>query len=243
MKINLNLNLHLLLIIYFTCVCCIISQECPKEEAIKQFQEKVLLNPWPEFTKNPYKLQTESSMSHIREVLSNKTNVCAIKYEDEDKVNYWVMDFDSREEAEENGFIVTHQGPCGACSNLQDLTVYLREGLLVPVRKCGFKGAFSTKWALSCLKDLGFSDSCSQIWLYNTINTRQQCFWICMWSWIIGESNTKPDGNLNKCLQCDEDRSGPVFQFYSGRTRRNSGIHSEIERPGEQIYPMTHCYY
>lgn len=49
----------------------------------------------------------------------------------------------------------------------------------------------------------------------------------------------KPDGSLNSCLQCDEDESGPVFKYYSGRTRRNSGIESEIPRPSDSIYPMN----
>lgn len=39
------------------------------------------------------------------------------------------------------------------------------------------------------------------------------------------------DGHLNPCLQCDEDKSGTLFKYYSGRTRRNSGIKSEIDRP------------
>ena len=51
-----------------------------------------------------------------------------------------------------------------------------------------------------------------------------------MWSWITGEANIV-NGKLNKCLQCDEDKSGPIFKWYAGRTRRNSGIHSEIDRP------------
>jgi len=51
------------------------------------------------------------------------------------------------------------------------------------------------------------------------------------------------DGELNKCLQCDEDKSGPIFKYESGRTRRNSGIKSEIDRPVDQIYNVSHCYY
>ena len=51
------------------------------------------------------------------------------------------------------------------------------------------------------------------------------------------------DGKLNACLQCDEDKSGPVFKFFAGRTRRNSGIKSEIDRPEDQVYNMTQCYY
>jgi len=33
----------------------------------------------------------------------------------------------------------------------------------------------------------------------------------------------KPDGSLNDCLQCDEDKSGPNFKWFSGRTRYNFG--------------------
>jgi len=51
------------------------------------------------------------------------------------------------------------------------------------------------------------------------------------------------DGNLNECIMCDEVMSGPIFKYFSGRSRRNSGIVSEITRPEEQIYEMSHCYY
>ncbi len=60
---------------------------------------------------------------------------------------------------------------------------------------------------------------------------------------MTNKPNTNSDGTLNSCLQCDEDKSGPVFKFFSGRSRRNSGIKSEIDRPNDQIYNMTHCYY
>jgi hypothetical protein len=52
-----------------------------------------------------------------------------------------------------------------------------------------------------------------------------------------------PDGSLNPCIQCDEDLSGPIFKYYSGRTRRNSGIKSEIDRPGDQVYDIDQCYF
>ena len=44
----------------------------------------------------------------------------------------------------------------------------------------------------------------------------------------------------NPCLQCDECRSGPIFQKVAGRTRRGSGIQSAIERPG--VLPLVHDY-
>lgn len=62
-------------------------------------------------------------------------------------------------------------------------------------------------------------------------------------AWIHDTPNNLPDGSLNPCLQCDEDESGPNFMYFSGRTRRNSGIPSSIERPPEQFYSMEHCYW
>jgi hypothetical protein len=108
---------------------------------------------------------------------------------------------------------------------------------------CGIKGFFNHKWGMDCLLKLGFSYECSQIYFYNTINTRKECVLPCVWMMLTHEPYVKPDGNLNRCLQCDEDKSGPVFKYYAGRSRRNSGIKSEIDRPTDEIYNMTQCYY
>jgi hypothetical protein len=239
-KFRILLTLTVLLI---SQVCSIEKTSCNNKDAIVEFAKKEVINTWPAFYSNPYQNQTEQSMMYIKKILSNTTIVCAIKYNNTEKQNYYIKDFNSKEEAEASNFTVTHQGPCGACSTLRDLSLYMKEGLTAPVRKCGFMGIFSMKSTMKCLKDLGFTDSCSQIWMFNTVNTREKCFYICMYSWISREPNTKPDGSLNDCLQCDEDLSGPIFKFYSGRTRRNSGIQSEIHRPDEQIYNLTHCYY
>lgn len=48
---------------------------------------------------------------------------------------------------------------------------------------------------------------------------------------------------LNPCLQCDECKSGPMFQKVSGRQRRNSGIKSGIPRPGVMLAEVDHHYY
>jgi hypothetical protein len=61
-----------------------------------------------------------------------------------------------------------------------------------------------------------------------------------MRSWMSAEASTTVDGGLNECLQCDEDRSGPVFKAVAGRTRRNSGIRSSIERPDAQVSHVVH---
>jgi hypothetical protein len=166
--------------------------------------------------------------------------VCGVRFE-QDQVRYRLSTFENTAAARTAGFAVTHLGACGTCSTLQDLAVYLEKpDLTAPVRKCGIKWGASA--GLKCLEQLGFSTACAQTWLYDTQNTRHQCLSVCLWSWIEGESPTRKDGRLNACLQCDEDRSGPVFKATAGRTRRNSGIRSSIPRPNEEIAPLVHDY-
>jgi hypothetical protein len=166
--------------------------------------------------------------------------VCAVRFEP-DQVHYGLVTFADTAAAHMAGFAVTHFGACGTCSTLQDLAVYLEKpDLTAPARRCGIKRNASAR--LACLKELGFSPACAQTWLYNVENTRRQCLAVCAWSWIEGEAPTRRDGRLNACLQCDEDRSGPVFKATAGRTRRNSGIHSSIPRRDDEIAPVVHDY-
>ena len=192
---------------------------------------------------DPYKNQTSQSEEEISKTLKDQDLVCAIKYHDDKKIDYEVRQFATKQDAEKSAYTVTHQGKCGACSNLKDLAVYLERNLTAPVRKCAFKAVFLESWARKCIKSIGFTDACVDIWLYNSVNTRRECFWVCMKAWVTGQPNNNPDGSLNDCLQCDEDKSGPVFKYFSGRTRRNSGIDSAINRPGQQVYKMNHCYF
>jgi hypothetical protein len=166
--------------------------------------------------------------------------VCGVQFQP-DQIHYRLSTFADPEAARTAGAAVTHYGACGTCSTLQDLAVYLEKpDLTAPVRSCAI--AWSASASLACLEALGFSTACAQTWLYNIDNTRRQCFGVCVLSWIEGEASTRSDGRLNACLQCDEDRSGPVFKAVAGRTRRNSGIHSSIPRPDDEIAPVVHDY-
>jgi hypothetical protein len=166
--------------------------------------------------------------------------VCGVRFE-QDQVHYHLATFGTTAAARAAGFAITHFGACGTCSTLQDLAVYLeRPDLTAPVRWCGIRTDASA--SLTCLENLGFSTPCAQTWLYNLQNTRRRCLGVCAWSWIRGEAPTRADGSLNACLQCDEDRSGPVFKATAGRTRRNSGIQSSIPRPTDDVAPVVHDY-
>ena len=155
---------------------------------------------------------------------------------------YSLQTYDDQAAAVADGAIVTHFGPCGRCSPLSDLAVYMRQGDLTgPVRECGVLGLTQGDDAnLQCLLDLGFSLPCAQIWLYNTINTRDACLDECLDA--LDEPYHLPDGSLNPCLACDEQQSGAVFKAVAGRTRRNTGLASAICRPCDQVHQLVHVY-
>ena len=193
-----------------------------------------------DFTSNPYDNSTNPPPS--------PPLYCAMQWSNDTdpnsgKLKYRLQNFETEVKAVMANFTVTHKGHCASCSSIQDLGVYIRQNLTDATRACAIKGLLSKKWEMNCLRDLGFSEECIQIWFYNILNTRQHCFATCLWSKIKNEPFNKADGSLNNCLQCDEDKSGPNFKYFSGRTRRNSGIPSAINRPDTEEYHMEHCYW
>ena len=127
-------------------------------------------------------------------------------------------------------------------SSLANLAVYIRNpDLTNPVRDCGIKGmSGGMDENIACLQAIGFDLPCAQIWYYNTANTRAKCLNPCLTA--LNRPYHLPDGSPNKCIQCDEEKSGPVFKAVSGRTRRNSGLPTALCRPCETISPIIHIY-
>ena len=116
-------------------LCTNAKWNCSETDAIKSFKSKTLINQYQSFANDPYKNQTAESMKNINKVLLNSDLVCAIKYQDESRNKYSIETFDSAKLALEAGHIITHQGPCGACSNTIDLSVYLSTDLTSPARR------------------------------------------------------------------------------------------------------------
>jgi hypothetical protein len=192
-----------------------------------------LLNPPDHLTSNPYMAAVPPE--------PNPDEVCAVMTDGSGAGDYSLQSFASIAEAEGAGGQVTHSGACGLCSSLADLAVYMRvSDLTTPVRACGLKGG-TMEVHLACLAALGFTEPCAEIWYYNTINTRDNCFSECIKA--LDDPWNLPDGRLNPCLQCDEDKSGPVFKAVAGRTRRNTGVPSAICRPCGETLPLDHDYY
>lgn len=201
---------------------------------------------------NPYADSSRLSVEQWYATSERDTAVCALRFEDETRDSYSLQDFPDRPAAEAAGFMVTHHGRCGSCSSLQDLAIYIdTPDLTTPARACSRKmgGAKSIKKCY--IAKVGFTESCAESWTYNSRNTRQQCTKICtsdygamnlMLNRYPGP-NTDADGNLRPCLQCDEDQSGAGFKYSAGRTRRNSGIESAIERHAGETLNVDHSLY
>jgi hypothetical protein len=179
-----------------------------------------------------------------------ETGVCAIIVENFADKKYRLQSFNSEAEAVAAGAFVTHLGPCKLCSTLQDLAIYIENrDLGTSVRECSIDNLLTPFPALvSCIKNLGFSDPCAQIWAYNARNTQRNCFEPCI-SALLSETifnvtipYNNPDGTLSPCILCDEEISGPIFKAYAGRTRRNSGIPVGICRFCDEVIPIAHNY-
>lgn len=112
-----------------------LTWNCSKTDAIEAFKKKTLINQYQNFKNDPYKNQTIETYAEINKVLSDHQMVCAIKYQDTGKSTYTIKTFATAEAAHQEGHIITHQGPCGACSNTIDLTVYLSTDLTAPARR------------------------------------------------------------------------------------------------------------
>ena len=171
--------------------------------------------------------------------------VCGVAFLGAGCSDYRLDTFENAAAALSNGHHVTHTTPCGTCSDLASLAAYIdHEDLTTPVRRCAARAAVLGWGAgMRCLGALGFPKPCAETWLYNARHTRQECGVVCLKAWALGWPNNLPDGSLNPCLQCDEDRSGPVFKAAAGRTRRDSGLRSAIARPEDELAHVVHRYW
>jgi hypothetical protein len=206
-------------------------------EMLQAFRAKVPLNALPS-EGDPYPASGDGEGQ-----VDPPERVCAIRYVDDARVQYELHTFETADEARAWGFHVTHQGHCGTCSTLADLALYIeKRDLTEPVRSCAaWSGGHHD--TVQCLMKLGFTSACAETWAWNARHTRTACFSPCAWAWVEGAPSNQPDGGLNECLACDEVHSGPIFKKASGRTRRNSGLRSSIDRPADEVYPLVHDYF
>jgi len=234
---------------------CSVSEgsQCPSwspetdysDYTIETLASQVAINPFT-LACNPYEDdECETSPPQEMTELGEKA-VCALHYEDLESGNavgaqYRMKSYASDAQAEAAGGFITHYGACGVCSQTQDLAAYLRAvDLTSSGRRCSLQGLLSFDLGVDCYKDLGFTDTCAEMWIYNGYNTRDSCLWTCLADTFAANNGGGPQCQLNSCLQCDEEHSGPLFKHFAARTRRRSGMLSAIVRPCDALYQITH---
>ena len=200
---------------------------------------------------DPYSAPAREIVERWRLDPVGETEVCALRFTDPERAAYVLRGFESAQKAVANGFTVTHQGRCGSCSSLHDLAVYLSTpDLTTPARQCARR--FGMPGKKGCFEEtVGLSPQCAESWAYNARHTKEQCLGVCVSDYGLLNllfrrypgPNVNASGQLRPCLQCDEDVSGPGFKYSAGRTRRNSGIESDIARPEAELYPLDHSAY
>jgi len=200
---------------------------------------------------DPYGQNARKTVQQWNQGDMRDKEMCGIRFVDSSYTRYELHVFDSSSAAEKAGYTVTHQGRCGSCSTLQDLAVYLAvPDLVSPARQCARRTGLKRK--KQCFQEkIGFTPYCAESWAYNALHTRQECLGTCisdygLFNLIFGRypgGNVDDMGQLRPCLQCDEDRSGAGFKYSAGRTRRNSGIESAIQRSESEKFPVDHFSY
>ena len=208
-------------------------------------------------TQSPYDLLFRGSIPGKERVLRwyaslpGNTEVCGVRFTDLDRADYRLRTFPDEESALTAGYAITHRNHCGTCSSLRDFAAYLaRPDLTSPARNCARRLTASGMKACF-MEDLRFDERCAETWTYNALHTRRHCLRACighygLWNVLTGDiraPHTDERGNLNPCLACDEQISGPGFQYAAGRTRRSSGLTSAITRSPAEIYPVDHTRY
>mmetsp|Transcript_19917 Transcript_19917/g.25845 ORF Transcript_19917/g.25845 Transcript_19917/m.25845 type:complete len:322 (+) Transcript_19917:140-1105(+) len=135
---------------------------------------------------------------------------------------------------------MTHETPCGACSDLENLATYLSvPDLTSPVRSCGI--GRNEQNHIRCLEDIGFRGHCTWIWYYNTVNTKLSesddgCFGICVL--YMFSPNIEETGTNNYCdpSRCENTINGQpacsADQWENGPYRLNPCLQCDECRSG-----------
>lgn len=191
---------------------------------------------------NPY-TNASCTTSPPQTLLDSNTTVCALKYaknkwnllDNPSCTDYAMVTYSSRQAAQNDGAFVTHEGSCGLCSTTVDLALYLTQDFTDAGKKCATKGLFNESEGLNCYIALGLTYECAKIWNYDGIYDGKVCGATCSTTLNQPNNGPPPACEINACLECDEENAGPIFTKFAGRTRRRSGLLSEIIRPCSDI--------
>jgi hypothetical protein len=196
------------------------------------------------------------SVCDVADFTAGPNAVCAFLYDTPKSkkscpVSYSLQTFETAKLAKAADAFVTHKGPCGMCSNAKDLAVYMtKPDLTTEVTAC-IQNPAPPQVILQCLmQNVGFTQGCALVYLEDYISTNfytnsqgVRCPILCQVT--VPPNGLPPECTLNSCLACNEEASkaagisgslpSDFFTTYAGRTRRNSGLLSNIVRECNSI--------
>ena len=159
-------------------------------------------------------------------------------------MNYYIL------QAKENDVLVTNCGPCGACSNRDDVGRFrdLGDSMISTVAPCVVSYLVSSAGvARECMhRHVGLSRSCAACWVEDQGCLVAHCYYECVikletwFSAFKSRDNSKPqeaawDDKNNRCLDCMETRCSKPYIDSCGANRRMAGVVSDISRSSEEI--------
>jgi hypothetical protein len=155
----------------------------------------------------------------------------------------------SPEKAAMDNMTIAHCGPCGFCSNMEDIEAFVttRKTITAKIKECGQTAVLgSTDDLHDCVKGkVNFTDDCRTCWVKNIECDTSRCLFTCMKTMFTGAMSKNSAsqggdiGRLNWCLNCDERRCGTAFVTCTGVARRRLGIRSDIDRNADEICPLV----
>ncbi|KAG7344804.1 hypothetical protein IV203_032335 [Nitzschia inconspicua] len=222
---------------------------------IDQLRSQVALNPF-QLNCNPF-FNPLCQTSPPQTFTGQQGEVCGLLYDppnegQECSQTYSMKTYKHINKARQDGAVVTHAGACGVCSTTQDLAAFminpnpeqkvvqcvlsvLSNPSVIPTPEQLFA-------MLSCyMRETGFSQPCSLLWLFNGFATFQLCYQQC--ANAITPPLPPPNDaqcQLNECLQCDTELILPTYAKFSGRRRGQSGILTATVRSCSELANIEH---
>jgi hypothetical protein len=136
--------------------------------------------------------------------------------------------------AEAAGAKVLHCGPCGKCSNAQDVKIHvsIADTFTDKSTECGnaYASFGGEKKATKCVKDLGFSDGCTSCWMENFKCVYDNCKWDCATS-LMSKSKEPSENACIACAvsKCVNDKFNPCQGAFRGSLGIESVDASKVE--------------
>jgi hypothetical protein len=138
------------------------------------------------------------------------------------------------------GDYVTHLGPCGACSSLQDLAVMINtDSLPMEANDCFWEsgGLEDFGVARACFERLGFTSNCARIMASYQDRINRRCSSFCA-AFALGQGQSAPaceeSASCYPCVDLIEQR----YKIVAGRLDTLSGYPSWSAAQCDEIAPL-----